>query len=63
MSGGLPVAIAMAGGYARDIADSVEIHAATLVAAPTHVASSTANSTSSTRSNATPDVPNAQPRP
>ena len=27
---GLPVAIAMAGGYARDIADSVEIHANTL---------------------------------
>ncbi len=30
---GIPVAIAMAGGYARDIDDSVEIHAATLVAA------------------------------
>ena len=27
---GIPVAIAMAGGYAHDIADSVEIHAATL---------------------------------
>ncbi len=33
MGAGIPVAIAMAGGYARDIADSVEIHAATLVAA------------------------------
>jgi acetoin utilization deacetylase AcuC-like enzyme len=30
---GIPVAIAMAGGYARDIADSVEIHANTLLAA------------------------------
>ena len=27
---GIPVAIAMAGGYARDIEDSVEIHANTL---------------------------------
>ena len=32
-SRGIPVAIAMAGGYARDIEDSVEIHANTLVAA------------------------------
>jgi acetoin utilization deacetylase AcuC-like enzyme len=30
---GIPVAIAMAGGYARDIDDSVEIHAHTLQAA------------------------------
>lgn len=30
---GIPVAIAMAGGYARDIDDSVEIHAATLAVA------------------------------
>ena len=30
MAGGIPVAIAMAGGYAHDIADSVEIHANTL---------------------------------
>ena len=30
---GIPVAIAMAGGYARDIADSVEIHANTLAIA------------------------------
>ena len=30
---GVPVAIAMAGGYARDIEDSVEIHANTLLAA------------------------------
>jgi len=30
---GIPVAIAMAGGYARDIADSVEIHANTILAA------------------------------
>jgi acetoin utilization deacetylase AcuC-like enzyme len=30
---GIPVAIAMAGGYARDIEDSVEIHAGTLEAA------------------------------
>jgi acetoin utilization deacetylase AcuC-like enzyme len=29
----IPVAIAMAGGYARDIEDSVEIHANTLLAA------------------------------
>jgi hypothetical protein len=27
------VALAMAGGYARDIADSVEIHAGTILAA------------------------------
>ena len=32
-SRGIPVAIAMAGGYARDISDSVEIHANTLLAA------------------------------
>jgi len=30
---GIPVALAMAGGYARNIADSVEIHANTIVAA------------------------------
>jgi acetoin utilization deacetylase AcuC-like enzyme len=30
---GIPVALAMAGGYARDIDDSVEIHAATITAA------------------------------
>ncbi len=30
---GVPVAIAMAGGYARDIRDTVDIHAATLLAA------------------------------
>jgi acetoin utilization deacetylase AcuC-like enzyme len=30
---GIPVAIAMAGGYARDIADSVEIHARTILTA------------------------------
>ncbi len=30
---GLPVAIAMAGGYASDIADTVEIHASTILAA------------------------------
>jgi acetoin utilization deacetylase AcuC-like enzyme len=30
---GIPVAVAMAGGYARDIEDSVEIHANTIVAA------------------------------
>jgi acetoin utilization deacetylase AcuC-like enzyme len=29
----IPVAIAMAGGYARDIADTVDIHAATVIAA------------------------------
>jgi hypothetical protein len=31
--GTLPVAIAMAGGYARDVADTVEIHANTVLAA------------------------------
>ena len=33
MSSGIPVAIAMAGGYARDIDDSVAIHANTLCTA------------------------------
>jgi acetoin utilization deacetylase AcuC-like enzyme len=32
-SRGIPVAVAMAGGYARDIADSVEIHANTILTA------------------------------
>lgn len=32
-AGGIPVALAMAGGYARDIDDSVAIHAATILAA------------------------------
>ena len=30
MGSGIPVAIAMAGGYARDIEDSIEIHANTI---------------------------------
>ena len=30
MAGGIPVAIAMAGGYAQDIEDSVDIHANTI---------------------------------
>ena len=30
---GIPVAIAMAGGYARDIRDTVDIHATTLLTA------------------------------
>jgi acetoin utilization deacetylase AcuC-like enzyme len=33
---GIPVAIAMAGGYAREIADTVEIHANTILAARRH---------------------------
>ncbi|HEX9391449.1 MAG TPA: histone deacetylase [Usitatibacteraceae bacterium] len=33
---GIPVAIAMAGGYAREIADTVEIHANTILAARWH---------------------------
>jgi acetoin utilization deacetylase AcuC-like enzyme len=32
-AGGIPVAIAMAGGYGRDLADTVAIHAATVLAA------------------------------
>jgi len=30
---GVPVAIAMAGGYGRDLEDTVDIHAATVLAA------------------------------
>ena len=33
MAGGIPVAIAMAGGYAEDVDDVVDIHAATVTLA------------------------------